>query len=32
MRIRAQKAAEQAMRLAPHDPQVQKVAALVNQA
>jgi Flp pilus assembly protein TadD len=32
MRIRARKAAEQALRLAPSDPQVQKVAALVNQA
>jgi len=32
LRIRAQKAAEQALRLAPNDPQVLKVAALVNQA
>jgi curved DNA-binding protein CbpA len=32
LRLRAQKAAEQALRLAPHDAQVQKVAALVNQA
>ena len=32
MKLRAQKAAEQARRLSPQDPQVQKVVALVNQA
>ena len=32
MKLRAQKAAEQARLLAPKDPQVQKVVALVNQA
>lgn len=32
MKLRAQKAAEQALRLNPRDPQVQKVVALVNQA
>jgi curved DNA-binding protein CbpA len=32
MKLRAQKAAEQALRLNPRDPQVQKVIALVNQA
>jgi len=32
LRLRAQKAAEQALKLAPHDPQIQKVASLVNQA
>jgi curved DNA-binding protein CbpA len=31
MKLRAQKAAEQAQRLSPRDPQVQKVVALVNQ-
>jgi curved DNA-binding protein CbpA len=30
LKLRAQKAAEQALRLAPRDPQVLKVAALVN--
>jgi curved DNA-binding protein CbpA len=32
LKIRAQKAVEQALRLAPRDPHVQKVAALVNEA
>jgi curved DNA-binding protein CbpA len=31
LRLRAQKAAEQALKLAPHDAQIQKVAALVDQ-
>jgi curved DNA-binding protein CbpA len=31
MRLRAQKAVEQALRLAPRDPQVQKVSALLKQ-
>jgi len=31
MKLRAQKAISEAMRLAPRDPQVKKVAALVNQ-
>ncbi|HVQ31073.1 MAG TPA: DnaJ domain-containing protein [Vicinamibacteria bacterium] len=31
MKLRAQKAAEQALRLSPRDPQVQKIVALVNQ-
>jgi curved DNA-binding protein CbpA len=30
LRLRAQKAVEQALKLAPHDAQIQKVAALVN--
>jgi curved DNA-binding protein CbpA len=30
LKLRAQRAVEQALRLAPRDPQVQKVAALVN--
>jgi curved DNA-binding protein CbpA len=32
LRLRAQKAAEQALKLAPHDAQIQKVASHVNQA
>ena len=31
MKLRAQKAIEQALRLSPRDPKVQKIAALVNQ-
>jgi curved DNA-binding protein CbpA len=31
MKLRAQKAAEQALRLSPRDPQVLKIVALVNQ-
>ena len=31
MKLRAQKVIEQALRISPRDPKVQKVAALVNQ-